>query len=31
MASYILDANREEISRQLAGFELSKTSRKWDI
>jgi len=31
MASYILDANREEISQQLAGFDSSKTSRKWDI
>jgi iron-sulfur cluster repair protein YtfE (RIC family) len=31
MASHILDAKREEISRQLAEFDLSKTSRKWDI
>jgi len=31
MASHILDAKREVISRQLAEFDLSKTSRKWDI
>jgi iron-sulfur cluster repair protein YtfE (RIC family) len=31
MASHILDARREEISRQLAEFDMSKTSRKWDI
>jgi len=31
MASHILDAKREEISQQLAEFDLSKTSRKWDI
>ena len=31
MASHILDAKREEISRQLAEFDVSKTSRKWDI
>ncbi len=31
MASHILEASREEISRQLAAFDMSKTSRKWDI
>ncbi len=31
MASHILEANRDEISQQLAEFDLSKTSRKWDI
>lgn len=31
MASHILDAKREEISRQLAEFDVSKTSRKWGI
>ena len=31
MASHILDARREEITRQLAGFEASKSGRKWDI
>ncbi len=31
MASHILEANREEISRQLAEFDMSKTSRTWDI
>jgi len=31
MASHILDANRDEITRQLADFEISEASRKWDI
>ena len=31
MASHILDAKQEEISQQLAEFDMSKTSRKWDI
>ncbi len=31
MASHILDANREEISRQLSEFDASKSDRKWDI
>jgi hemerythrin-like domain-containing protein len=31
MASHILEANRDEISRQLAEFDMSKTNRKWDI
>jgi len=31
MASHILDAKREEISRQMADFDASKSARKWDI
>ncbi len=31
MASHILDANRDEISRQLAEFDMSKAIRKWGI
>ncbi len=31
MASHILDARRDEISRQIAEFDMSKTGRKWDI
>lgn len=31
MASHILDARREEISQQLAEFDMSKIRRKWDI
>ena len=31
MASHILDARREEISQQLADFDMSKSARKWDI
>jgi hemerythrin-like domain-containing protein len=31
MASHILDARREEISQQLANFDMSKSARKWDI
>ncbi len=31
MASHILEARREDISRQLAEFDMSKTSRKWGI
>ena len=31
MASHILAAKREEISRKLADFDLSKSARKWDI
>ncbi len=32
MASHILEANREEISRQIADFDISSgTGRKWDI
>jgi hemerythrin-like domain-containing protein len=31
MASHILDAGREEISRQLADFDMTKAVRKWDI
>ena len=31
MASHILDAKREDSSRQLAEFDVSKTGRKWDI
>ena len=31
MASHILDAKREEISRQITEFDMSKTGRKWDI
>jgi len=31
MASHILDARREEISQQLAEFDVSKIRRKWDI
>ena len=31
MASHILDARREEISQQLAGFDVTKAARKWDI
>ena len=31
MASHILDARREEISQQLANFDMSKVVRKWDI
>jgi hemerythrin-like domain-containing protein len=31
MASHILDAGREEISRQLADFDVTKAVRKWDI
>lgn len=31
MASHILEASRDEISRKLADFDMSKTSRKWDI
>jgi hypothetical protein len=31
MASHILDAKREEISQQLAEFDVSKVLRKWDI
>jgi hemerythrin-like domain-containing protein len=31
MASHILDSNREEISQQLADFDVSKSARKWDI
>jgi len=31
MASHILDARREEISQQLADFDVSKSVRKWDI
>ncbi|HHH44935.1 MAG TPA: hemerythrin domain-containing protein [Gammaproteobacteria bacterium] len=31
MASHILDARREEISQQLAEFNVSKIRRKWDI
>lgn len=31
MASHILDAKREEITRQLADFDASRSARKWDI
>ncbi len=31
MASHILDAKREEISRKLAEFNPSKSARKWDV
>jgi hypothetical protein len=31
MASHILDARREEISQQLADFDVTKAIRKWDI
>ena len=31
MASHILNANREDISRQLSEFDTSKSGRKWDI
>ena len=31
MASHILDAKREEISQQLAEFDVSQILRKWDI
>ena len=31
MASHILDARREEISQQLADFDVTKAVRKWDI
>jgi hypothetical protein len=31
MASHILDARREEISQQLADFDMTKAVRKWDI
>ena len=31
MASHILDDRREEISQQLADFDMSKSARKWDI
>jgi hemerythrin-like domain-containing protein len=31
MASHILDEKREEISQKLAGFDVSKSARKWDI
>jgi len=31
MASHILDARREEISQQLAAFDMTKAARKWDI
>ena len=31
MAGHILDARREEISQQLAGFDVTKAVRKWDI
>ena len=31
MATHILDARREEISQQLADFDISKSARKWDI
>ena len=31
MASQILDGKREEISRKLADYDASKSSRKWDI
>ncbi len=31
MASHILEAKREDISRQLDEFDMSRTNRKWDI
>jgi len=31
LASHILDAKRDEISQHLAAFDVSKTSRRWDI
>lgn len=31
MASHILATEREEISRKLADFDMSKAARKWDI
>ena len=31
MASHILDARREEISQQLADFDVTQAVRKWDI
>ncbi|MEN8133083.1 MAG: hemerythrin domain-containing protein [Pseudomonadota bacterium] len=31
MASHILDARREEITQQLADFDMTKSARKWDI
>ena len=31
MASHILDAKREEITRQLADFDASRSARKWNI
>jgi hemerythrin-like domain-containing protein len=31
MASHILEEKREEISQKLAGFDVSKSARKWDI
>ncbi|MGB5539200.1 MAG: hemerythrin domain-containing protein [Gammaproteobacteria bacterium] len=31
MASHILDDNRDELLRKLAGFDTSKTKRRWDI
>jgi hypothetical protein len=31
MASHMLDAKREEISRQLADFDASKSARKWEL
>jgi hypothetical protein len=31
MASHILSESREELSRKLAEFDVSKIQRKWDI
>ena len=31
MASHILNDNRDELLRKLAGFDTSKTKRRWDI
>ena len=31
MASHILNANRDELSRKLAEFDVSKIKRQWDI
>ncbi len=31
MASHILESRQEEISRQLAGFDMSTSGRKWEI
>ena len=31
MASHILDAKREEISRKLTDFDASKSARKWEL
>jgi len=31
MASHILNARREEISQQLANFDMTKSTRKWEI